>query len=1851
MINLKKEVIILGIFLLLISSSSVFADDVGCCINPGAGQLACSADRLILRDHECCPTPENNFPSYYKSAQNPGNPNSSNECITNFFFSEKSCANVDACALGCCCSQSGGTITSGPQCTGTGLVFHKGETNCDQICPQQCPPEGCSNGTRTSDCNNPNFSPKLSNLEITSVKGQQKFSLKWQDECAQAASYEVLRCQGIDCTNFAVIGAANTNSFEDASGDLLFDTDYTYQVKAHYNLQSATPTIKKTALLGNLECLGQFSSNNFCIQNSYYDQYMGYLSGNFPDIFGNFSDGVKNSFGNRLNKAFFCDSVNNLIPEGTACSSTQVCAVNNNRPSCINKINCNYAGANPFGLFYTLADCENNKYCFYDRSKTIVNSCFNCDPSMSCYDYKTEEACTRDNCKVGSCKWKNLVTQIGVGACVSTVQYNCQWCSSKGTGSLENARAFNNVFDICTNEKSSALSEGQFKCYFKDGISKSCEDVVCTDYSHEQCSNAGIKHDENNKITNPSQDECGIKVCQNINSICAKNADGDDKADCSDKLCESDYFPPVTTLLPVVKKAITDSLIVQIYDKTSLNSPNTLRESTDYATFLCTEPCGANGHPYNSSTTSRKIVLSNLNAYDGDNGNKLLTLNEGANTLRYYSQDPSRNIGEIKTITLEAHSNSSGPKVFSINVTDGARVLDKIYTSNQHPNIDIHFFEPAIVTFARIVNKNATKITNLNGNTEISATVSMQVPETLANGDYTLELNAKNKNNIFMDSPVSQAIIIDNNKPLVNITPPNGLTLNTSNVTVTLAFNKEVNLNYIKINSEDFTSMFSTMDNRIFTAAINLPDGNKNLQVAASDFAKNQVASSVSFIIYSHTNTISLVNPKFAISSTFIFDIVAETDNNAVCRHSIDNNFEYDFMESFTTSGATMHTITGFSKIASGDTNAHKLYIKCKDAQGQFSNAFDISVDTTPPQIKTAFAFPNPVIEKPPITTLTLESDEPAICKFSSSPKEFGQMEGKFDGFDNNTFKIINRQQINLENEGNFSYYAACQNKAGLNSGVKTISFNVDSSVPISIISHTPDFFNSTNAVLAIETNKKAQCKFSESDPTVQIGEIFGQPGYSHTRQLATSPGKHTFYIVCKDQFLQKFSGVASVSFTVDVTPPEMLFVDDSSTFVQFPQKTCLSDRLRVKFLGQDNESNVKDYFYSILRKLDNQIILNYTQTFIGDDWIIVGNLNLSDNTQYSFSAKARNFVDLESTPKNSDGITVDTSACTSKPSCGDGAINQAGEECDKGTFGLINSCTKYQNYIAGTLKCTSDCKLDPSGCIARQPCGNGELDPGEACDGTDLGLPTSNCADYNPSFSGGVISCTNDCQFDTSKCQGTQGACGDGKINIGEACDGSVLGSLKSCADYSQSFTAGTLKCTSDCKLDTSGCTKAQMCGNGKLNTGELCDGTNFGTINNLNCNSYSPNFVNGTLKCNSCKISTDDCNSNTVQITCKDRGDCKIGDLCSGNSDCESRFCSNGRCAQPSCNDGVKNQDESDADCGGICNKCSNDKPCKINSDCQSSYCMFGFCKPQESCADGKLTPGESDIDCGGHCPTKCPEGGSCGTNDDCRESMRCVSSQCKKAAEPGKQACNVGGTADSDCDGMPDDWEIQNALNPNDPNDASQDNDKDGLTNLQEYQVVNTKWGKSANPNKADTDGDGFTDKQEIDAGTDPLDPKDIPKSNKGKLVIFILGAIVLASGFGYLAYNMAIKRKEQKFSLPKQREVQIITPQQPARQVQQKQKEGDLKIREAIKEREEQKEKERKKLFEPFGKPEEKQRETPKEEKKATAGQKPSLSKEPKGEKQKKQPKTEDKIERLYKLAKSKTKKKISKTKDF
>ena len=87
-------------------------------------------------------------------------------------------------------------------------------------------------------------------------------------------------------------------------------------------------------------------------------------------------------------------------------------------------------------------------------------------------------------------------------------------------------------------------------------------------------------------------------------------------------------------------------------------------------------------------------------------------------------------------------------------------------------------------------------------------------------------------------------------------------------------------------------------------------------------------------------------------------------------------------------------------------------------------------------------------------------------------------------------------------------------------------------------------------------------------------------------------------------------------------------------------------------------------------------------------------------------------------------------------------------------------------------------------------------------------------------------------------------------------------------------------------------------------------------------------------------------DFNPSLVELDsrCEETGeDCADGHPCTENVTCRSGFCHPELeiCATPLCDDGYKNQDETDVDCGGSCDGCQIGETCFKNSDCMSEYC----------------------------------------------------------------------------------------------------------------------------------------------------------------------------------------------------------------------------------------------------------------------------------------------------------------------
>lgn len=136
--------------------------------------------------------------------------------------------------------------------------------------------------------------------------------------------------------------------------------------------------------------------------------------------------------------------------------------------------------------------------------------------------------------------------------------------------------------------------------------------------------------------------------------------------------------------------------------------------------------------------------------------------------------------------------------------------------------------------------------------------------------------------------------------------------------------------------------------------------------------------------------------------------------------------------------------------------------------------------------------------------------------------------------------------------------------------------------------------------------------------------------------------------------------------------------------------------------------------------------------------------------------------------------------------------------------------------------------------------------------------------------------------------------------------------------------------------------------------------------------------------------------CNATQSCVVCASDANCPASTKCYKEAECVS------------CNDGKKNGDETDADCGGPCgNKCVDGKTCSVNEDCLHDVCLSGKCV---SCSDGIQNNSEGGVDCGGSCALKCKDGTLCSNAGDCESGQSANGFCCNLACTDPCTACDI-------------------------------------------------------------------------------------------------------------------------------------------------------------------------------------------------------------------------------------------------
>jgi len=1252
--------------------------------------------------------------------------------------------------VGCCCDPvvKNGSFSTPVDCADLGFTFVGPPPSIAVTCSEHCnatlaPPtiglcgDGICQASETAGncpgdcaaiiagCGSPTYRPKPENLNVQPVKAKKALQLSFILPCT-ADYINISRCEGTNCQNFQKIAEIPpTTIFTDEDVQLEFNKDYTYAVSAHYSISGDSQPATTVGNIGDIECWYQQTAE-FCVSDYYYDQFsehltrFGYADYTGEEFNANFGRVIDLTFATRFNKAWQCNDQNLLVSTSPAvtCDERQneYCISDESGPRCVRREPCD-VGFDPFGLLANQPACENLKYCFFGKSKTAANRCYSCDPRMSCYDYKSQGACQRDNCGAGDCQWNTIFEDLGVGVCVDKRYNNCRLCDKKGTVGMENLDASSIIWDACREEKSNALSTQDYPCFYdKDRKqSKTCDEASCADYSPIQCKSPpeGIKLNSDNSLAEMSTDVCEIHVCEyHVTTGCVKNADGNTGAgfqDCrfADHQCEQDYFPPITTLIPTGTAGRIDFINIRIFDKINKSSPPINHAGEiGYKVYLCvkngTASCN-NAKDFSIVTGATQLILKNTKLKEGDR--VIAQLKTGNNSIYYYGRDAANNLELIKHTDVYACDDCNGPTLLNLTVTGGRIVGDIIYTSAIQPKFTFTFDEPTQVTFADITRRRQS--VPLTAITQGMAQTHEFTPVSQLSGMYNFTLNGHNEKNVYFDPPGLQyTLIVDPELAGVSITPKDGSIINKTTTKIELNFSKPAILRNISLITDtygnpyskkeiirDITSEFSTTDNKSFTANIDQLRGGENfIVVDAQGFNALSIYTQSTFFVATKPPSMRLREPSWGVTAYSVFNASVETPISADCRYVFDtptapSSTDFQFFKEFD-SLDTIHRTAGLS-IPYGDPRNYPLHVYCKfDDFGIIQRSLNITLDPEPPEIVKAFAEPSIIAEQyiPDkeiyVTTLKTQLNKPGFCKYSLITSSFSAMQGTFPGFNEIPKQSLN-VEVNATEKKSYSYYITCKGKNELTTVPKRAQFTIDLSLGLNVSSNTPQGFGELDFTIGVVANKRVFCYFGErpDDTTRCMGACTS--GYTQWQDVrASNPGQFTYYVKCAHVSGEQ-SEIVEIPVIVDTSPPQMEYVVDDSVFEDAPDTTWSQNKIRVAFKGNDPESQISHYLITLQGQTDRQIIVKNLVSDVkhGEPFYISTTANgssfrLSNNKRYSFTVKAVNRVGLESDPLESDGVTVDI---TRQPEpCNDGEQNQNESDVDCG--GPCDGCPENKN-------------------------------------------------------------------------------------------------------------------------------------------------------------------------------------------------------------------------------------------------------------------------------------------------------------------------------------------------------------------------------------------------------------------------------------------------------------------------------------------------------------------------------------------------------------------------------------------
>ncbi len=430
-----------------------------------------------------------------------------------------------------------------------------------------------------------------------------------------------------------------------------------------------------------------------------------------------------------------------------------------------------------------------------------------------------------------------------------------------------------------------------------------------------------------------------------------------------------------------------------------------------------------------------------------------------------------------------------------------------------------------------------------------------------------------------------------------------------------------------------------------------------------------------------------LTKPFFGVATSSSFPFSVLTYNPAACKFGF-ANIAYDSLTSTMTQGpvtfSAMQTLAGLTNGYEHTSpniqlpvegQSYPAYVKCKIGDQIYNTTVQLSYDTSPPVITRVFFEPATISDVPFQSKLTVETNEPAFCRYSLDQTNFFSMASDImaspvtsaASYVTSANVMVPRLgELALEDQHEYGYTVVCINKAVTESAPLTANLLVNTQVAtsISIESPMPNSYLATRIVpFIVTTTRLSNCSLGPVGSSKTAPSSFSTISTRHAANITASEGVLTYQVTCSFRSVNSLlpDQDAQVSFAVDTSAPEIISINVTQ-LGQAAGQSVFTDRLSASWVARDEQSGVKFYTYWLVNE-SNFTIGERKDT--PNTYVQETGLTLINGTRYAFYLMAVNNAGLNVT-KRSDFVRVNTDTSGGPASCLNGIkdSNEASQDC-----------------------------------------------------------------------------------------------------------------------------------------------------------------------------------------------------------------------------------------------------------------------------------------------------------------------------------------------------------------------------------------------------------------------------------------------------------------------------------------------------------------------------------------------------------------------------------------------------------